>query len=343
VKVGILTFHHAANYGAVWQATSLAEAISGLGHSVEMIDYRPPAAVRVYRKAMLSGRHIPWNILKSWKLSRDLRSGVKLSPGGPITDRKQLNSIANRYEAVVVGSDEVWNIEGMRGWDPTYFLDFAPDHVRKISYAASTGHKINPGPHLEDMQRFLSRFHAISVRDETSANIVQEINGQRPAIVVDPTLLAGARNPLETNKDLVVYGGLSTHAKIWLRSAARKQNLRVLSIGFSNRVGGGIRIQAGLNEWLQTIGSANCVITTTFHGVLASIVHQRPFWVLPRVDPATKVKDFLKACNLNHLVLDERSLPGNLSKYETVDYGDLWALLKTDQMSSMNFLAESLR
>lgn len=341
MKVGILTFHHAANYGAVWQATSLAAEITQLGHNVEMIDYRPPAAVRVYRKTMLSGRHIPWNIIKSWKLARDLRCGVKLSPGGPITDRKHLASLANRYDAVVVGSDEVWNIEGMRGWDPSYFLDFVPDPVRRISYAASTGHRINPGPHWESMQRLISRFHAISVRDSTSSLVAENLVGCKPLLVADPTLLAGELDDSKRGSHVTLYGGLSQPAKKWLQSVAHKQHLNVVSIGFSNRVGGKIRMSAGLDEWLETIRSAQSVVTTTFHGILACIVHRRPFWVLPRADQATKVRDFLTEFDLQHRALDPQELPSHLDCSESIDFDRLWFNLTKQITLSKSFLKQA--
>ena len=39
MKVGILTFHNAYNYGAVLQTYATQEYVRGLGHEVEVIDY----------------------------------------------------------------------------------------------------------------------------------------------------------------------------------------------------------------------------------------------------------------------------------------------------------------
>ena len=41
MKIGILTFHCAVNYGAVLQAYALQEILRSLGHEVYVIDYRP--------------------------------------------------------------------------------------------------------------------------------------------------------------------------------------------------------------------------------------------------------------------------------------------------------------
>ena len=41
MKIGILTYHRAHNYGALLQAYALQTYLRGLGHEVEIIDYWP--------------------------------------------------------------------------------------------------------------------------------------------------------------------------------------------------------------------------------------------------------------------------------------------------------------
>ena len=41
MKIGILNFHRALNYGAVLQCYGLQETLTALGHEVSVIDYRP--------------------------------------------------------------------------------------------------------------------------------------------------------------------------------------------------------------------------------------------------------------------------------------------------------------
>lgn len=41
MKIGIITFHWATNYGAVIQAYALQEAVASLGHDVKIINYKP--------------------------------------------------------------------------------------------------------------------------------------------------------------------------------------------------------------------------------------------------------------------------------------------------------------
>ena len=49
MKIGILTFHRAHNYGAVLQCYALQEILKRMGHQVYVIDYRQPWIEDFYR------------------------------------------------------------------------------------------------------------------------------------------------------------------------------------------------------------------------------------------------------------------------------------------------------
>ena len=49
MKIGILTFHAAQNYGAVLQCRCLYEVLRGLGHEVHVLDYRPAFLTEPYK------------------------------------------------------------------------------------------------------------------------------------------------------------------------------------------------------------------------------------------------------------------------------------------------------
>lgn len=62
---------------------------------------------------------------------------------------------ANRYSAVVTGSDQLWSPAGL----PTNFynLMFVPDSIRKISIASSFGVKNIPWYQISRTREFLNR------------------------------------------------------------------------------------------------------------------------------------------------------------------------------------------
>ena len=57
MKIGVITFHRAINYGAALQTYALQRAISDLGFDTEVIDYRCEHMENLY-KLILSLIHI---------------------------------------------------------------------------------------------------------------------------------------------------------------------------------------------------------------------------------------------------------------------------------------------
>ena len=43
MRLGVLTFHRAINYGSYWQARALVEGLARLGHTADVIDHRSRA------------------------------------------------------------------------------------------------------------------------------------------------------------------------------------------------------------------------------------------------------------------------------------------------------------
>lgn len=48
MKVGIITYHRAHNYGAVLQCYALQEVLKRMGHDTQIIDYRQPFIEKLY-------------------------------------------------------------------------------------------------------------------------------------------------------------------------------------------------------------------------------------------------------------------------------------------------------
>ena len=67
MRIGILTYHRADNFGAVFQAFALVHYLRGEGHDAEIIDYRCKRVESCYDifspRIPLSGRKV-WKSLK---------------------------------------------------------------------------------------------------------------------------------------------------------------------------------------------------------------------------------------------------------------------------------------
>jgi len=168
VKIGIFTFHHVDNFGALLQYLSLTQALKEMSHDVQVINHQSPTS------GLLAGlRHD----LSSWShLSNRLRGlihGHKLHasferfrrhllPLTPLCGTEcQLAQVANSFDALVVGSDQVWHFSR----EPKYFFHWHPSFPnRRIAYAACCGSDIQPDTDTALLSACLKKFDFISVR-----------------------------------------------------------------------------------------------------------------------------------------------------------------------------------
>jgi hypothetical protein len=282
-KIGILTLHRALNYGAVWQCYALKHACEALGHEVETIDYNP------YGHYTIRGafRHSPWVAYRYLMFMRQFNRFVidKLNPTVHTEDHEWIKANPPQDDIYIVGSDTVWSNAVAGNYLDSYLLDFAPEYVKRISYAASTGG--NPMELNECQLCELRKFSAISIRENQAVANVQEKVDIPVVDVCDPTLLLTKedyepleKKPLCLPKHYMVYFDLAEDpfcaeaAKI----LSQKFKLPILNLaGKFKRWVRYNRLAPTPEEWLYMINHADLVCTNSFHGVAFSIILRRPF------------------------------------------------------------------
>src|SRR3954453_22904381 len=211
-KIGVLTFHKCINYGSYWQARCLVEGIRGLGHDAELLDHDCQCVRRAEAKCALQPK-LP-NRTPSSELPRyaaKARKFIDEIARFPLSKRFSLHEpeVMDEYDAVVVGSDEVWNFRHpWYGSKPIFWGDGVKAQ-RIVSYAASFGnHSAWDGIHPA-WARKLKRFSALSVRDENSWHLVRNGIERNSELVADPCLLfpeAARTKPDKNEPYALVYG-----------------------------------------------------------------------------------------------------------------------------------------
>jgi polysaccharide pyruvyl transferase WcaK-like protein len=331
MKIGVLTFHSVTNFGAALQCLGLTEACKLLRPEaeVEVINYKPRQATAFYLRTYMWRRRDFSYLIKMLKFSSFRRKFLKMS-GPAIRDRKGLRSLAGVYDIVIVGSDEVWKTGKIRGWDPSYFLDFVdPNHSRLISYGASSSIATSYDGIEDEIRHYLSRFSHISVRDEHTLQAISRLTDKYVTDVVDPTLLVDfttvlprMKTRLVQRKYVLVYAKLAEREKSVLTSWARAHDLLVVSIGRKNRHYDRAFTNVGPVEWLELFRGADVIITNYYHGMLFSIKLGKPFIPLHAKGKMAKVSDIarklgfegriardmscLEARSPSHFVVDQR-------------------------------------
>ena len=261
MKAGILTFHSADSYGAVLQARALVEVLRSLGHDASVIDYAPAYLTKPYRL----WRNDWWkhpvgtakNLANSFAVARRrrgfqaFREGMHLTPFPP-----------EGLDAVIIGSDQVWN-RHLNGGELLWFAqDPVFDHTRNIAYAASTGSV--PLPEGVDF----GRFHRLSVR-EPRLQAVLAARGFASTLVLDPVLLAGKdvldalADPCPVKGRYVVAYEVIDNPQVM--EIASRFGLPVVRIASNPRLSG--RKQYVPGEFISLIRGAEHVVASSFHAV----------------------------------------------------------------------------
>jgi hypothetical protein len=312
-KLGILTFHKCINYGSYWQARCLAEGLRSRGHEVELLDHDCDCVRRAEARCALQPKlpdRTPLGELKQY--AEKTRRFVKAIAELPLSGRFSLHEpeAAGEYDAIVVGSDEVWNFRHpWYGSKPIFFGDGLKAD-RLVSYAASFGNHSAWDGIDPDWARKLDRFSAISVRDENSWHLVRNGIGREVEVVLDPCLQfadAVPKNPAASDRPFaLVYGHrFPAWLKKRVRRWARERGVKLISVGYSNRFADEQRIDADPHEFARLMAGAQAVITNFFHGCVFALLNGKAWASAPSDYRSIKIPDLAATLGAQHRLVDE--------------------------------------
>lgn len=303
MKVGIITFHWATNYGAVLQCYALQETLRYLGHDAVIINYKPLKYDNnlwtFFRmKKFIDIRKFLSDTRKEMVIEEFRKQYLYLTKRYKTT--KQLQKYCNDFDVVISGSDQVLNDSFLRGGErngsTAYYLDFGRKDVIRVCYAVSFGQTVYPIDLLPKAKSLVTKMNAVSCRENTGVEIFKSFGIPNACVVPDPTLLLSRfdyERLLPSN-----YNGLKNVFVYLLHG--RYNNLKEKLPG--NAV---ISRSEGIKEWLQNIRIARFVITNSFHGTVFCILFHVPFYVvLPTLDNVGMNDRFYTL--LNNLGLSDR-------------------------------------
>ncbi len=292
MNIGILTFVDTINYGALFQAYALENALNDMGHEAYLIQYKNEAIEKREKstnifsvKGILNRIVIGDKFKKKENKFKDFDE--KYARQTEECDAESIAGVCQCFDKIIVGSDQVWNLS-LTDNDMHYFLDFILDDNKKISYAPSFGEGSVPQDLTEQIGGWLKKFHAISVREESGASIIASLSGKEATVVVDPTLLLPKEKwvnfidkRIYNEPYILVY---LPHKKNVCFSFAKKlkalTGLKIIYLSISPRIITGVKTiyDASPQEWLTWIYYAEYVITGSFHGMAFSLNFEKQFF-----------------------------------------------------------------
>lgn len=374
MKIGILTFHSAINYGGVLQAYALQKCLNEIkGIEAEIIDYPSPAVERQYsfvglkqsesfKAFLLQNATTAARKQKKASFCKFVDEHIKKGSRIESVDADALSS----YDAVAVGSDQVWNSACTRG-DKTYLLDIKGSNVKRISYAASIGNRKNFMSFQEkyhvDILNALMRFSAISTREGDAAQYIAEMTGKDCATVVDPVLLFGRDGWMKFLKELE-ESNISEEAKdkyvlvynignfsltfAFAKALAKRTGLKIKAI--NKDVKGDVKFAGSENcsnvspsKFVSLINEAQYIVTDSFHATAFSLMFQKKFFTIanPNSDNTnSRLLNILKNYKLEDRYITKLVIPKGFDT--EIDYSVIEDKMKNEREQSMKWLLHAL-
>ncbi len=362
MRVGVITFHSANNYGAILQTWALQKVLKDYNLETGVINYHPDNIDGLYDPMKLK-RGLSRSLLGFKLYIRNRKSLIrykkfqsfrnnKLNLIGDYRTYKELLSAGLKLDAYIVGSDQVWNPTHINGFNPAYYLEFAETGSRKISYAASLGSDYIAPKHRKAMEKALKSFTNISVRERSVETAISELAGKPVEVVLDPTLLLKREDYDEIKVKsnikepyILVY---SIEKNPQLISFANKISVALGLPIIQRRPGQGLMNQlepfytADAGEFLGLIESAEYVITNSFHGTVFSVLYGRPFVSMLHTDTGKRTEDLLKDLGLSSHILYDLEDYNNFDIFKLDNIEEVNKKIIRLRESSMNFIKNSL-
>lgn len=338
MKVGLLAYHNALNYGAVLQIASLQRKIKELGHDCEIINYYADGSLQwdKYQRPTFSMKFLSemkWNTYLFFVRRRKRKNFDSFLSDLKMTEfisRENLWKLNNFFDVFIVGSDQVWNCFTM-GEDATYFLDFVEEDKKKNAYAASFGYDVVPSKFVDFTIKYLSGFNYISVRETQGQQIIKKLVDRDVPVVLDPVFFMEKKDWKLNPKRIVDYKYIlvyqpqkSTTLGKKARELAQKRGCKVVYI---SRTWDGVIGKNTINlstvsplDFLRLVRDAELIVTNSFHGTAFSIIFHKQFWVEYNDGTSSRMESILSLMDLKDRVLNNTLIEKEiLIDYDRVD------------------------
>ena len=327
-RIGLLTYHRSVNDGSIIQAWCLYQLLQrALPEArIEIIDYMPMSLHRRHVRLALYGSRPPffnprylWSYRnQQWFLSRWCRFSSRRFVSDDLVQAQEFIGGLD-YDAVVTGSDTIWEIERHPRPPNAYFRPCTTTPT--FAFAASADPV--PGPQGScyadpvEVRRAIECFDGITVRDEATRALLERLGiaSDRISHLPDPTLLVDFSQHLGTPRlpgagarPLSALAGSPTLARALLPLIV-KAGFQVVSLMGSRQLNGVLSLPtfSTIGERLGLYPSIDLTITDRFHMTIFALKHGRgPVIFLEDTsrwpEPASKGRDLLTRLGLQEMV-----------------------------------------
>lgn len=376
MRIGILTLPLHTNYGGILQAYALQTVLERMGHEVVVFDtlkknFLPP----LWKLPLSFAKRIVLKFLGKTnrvfieRYNNKVRS-VITQHIQPFVDtyihRKVIHSFKDLkqedYDAIIVGSDQVWRIIYFPGlWlgqqIENAYLDFAKNwNIKRIAYAASFGTENweYDEEQTKKCKNLLHKFDAVSTREVDGVKLCKakfEVDAHH---VLDPTMLLSmddymalfqkANTPKSEGTLLNYVLDETEEIDCLINKVATDKHLVPFAVNnpfeYDDSKPLQQRIKPSVETWLRGFYDADFVITDSFHACVFSIIFKKQFVVVGNKDRGmSRFESLLKLFGLEDRLVDVHC---DVSILQQIDYDNVYSIYDKLKESSMIYLSGSL-
>ena len=376
MKVGLcLTFRKGINYGMQLQALATQKMLDKMGYETEIIDYNrtnykhiritPFLLISLINKRIKSIKndknnkefaYINERKIKATNFVKEYFHNIVRCDG-----IDELERIVLSYDAIIVGSDQLWGPDAVFG--NFFTLRFVPDNINKISYATSMGVSRYPYYARGSAKQFLKRINYISVREQQACDYLEKLIRCPIKVVLDPTYMLTEtewldiipyRNNTFGEYILCYFLGNKLKHKELAREFSDKTGLKIVSIlstesesSIDKTYADIVTDTAGPDEFINLIRNARYILTDSFHGIAFSVINKKQFFAFYRTNSEDKdsrnsrIDNILNLWNLERrLITDDAEMEAFL--VPDIEYNKLIKTINKKREESFDFLKKAL-
>lgn len=343
IKIGIITYHRACNYGAFLQARALCNRLNlEEDMETEMIDFRMKKEAAVYSVDRCGWLSIIKKILRNrFFFEKDLFASFEKAQKLDTTSKSERyimsdkikdfeKLVKNQYDVIIAGSDEIWKVNSFRGFPTPYWL-IGDLGCRKFAYGVSA--RVNFEECLNDeemklLKNAVNDFEFIGVRDKLTYDAVKSIVDQKNKVQMccDPSFLFDFEVDRKKNLNELIGYKLNKEKKNILimiedrklvASIIKKLNKKYNLISVFHKHQGCINVPRLFPiQWLETLCAADMVVTSYFHATCYSIILEKPFISVGTSLKKTKLEELL----FEDPILRKHYIDLSNNKYDEIDW-----------------------
>lgn len=343
MKIALLNLPLDNNYGGYLQRYALMKTLQGMGHSVEHVFLVNDTRINMVKYLILYIKgivkkyiyhkieHIDADIRKMKVYDRKMSSVYtyyekQICHTKICYNVRDLKKICTNFDIFVVGSDQVWRKDmtaSSLGWQ-NYLLEFLNNtKVKKIAYGASFG--IDKTNYTKSEKRkfaeLYSQFDAVSVREKSAISLLAQMGCKRPipVQVLDPTLLLDKQCYIDLFKNRTVLSNSKNKIFCYVLDAnedinriiqlkSKEMNLDCCFMDIATE-------DFNLPLWLQSFFESTYIITDSYHGVVFSIIFNKPFLFCGNERRGNnRIESLFEYLKINLDKIDYRIVNENISK-----------------------------